>query len=98
VKEPTAEQHVTAVDRLTDKSRDPWFIPWALDAPRPDHAYFNGLWGPINLAFAGVLPRNDEKIEHVIRWNIEKTHKGSRRGMLRTEQACQPTFIRATAR
>ena len=68
---------VTAVDRLTDKSQDPWFIPWALDAPRRDHAYFNGVCGPINLAFGGVLPRNDEKIDHVIRWNIEKTHKGS---------------------
>ena len=68
---------IAAVDRLTDKTTDPWFVPWDLSAPKLDHTYFNGVCGPINLAYAGVLPRNDERIDHVIRWNIEKTHRGS---------------------
>jgi hypothetical protein len=68
---------IAAVDRLTDKKTDPWFVPWDLSAPKLDHAYFNGVCGPINLAYAGVLPRNDERIDHVIRWNIGKTHHGS---------------------
>jgi hypothetical protein len=68
---------VTAVERLTDKSTDPWFVPWDLSAPKLDHLYFNGVCGPINLTYAGVLPRTDPMIDHVIRWNIDKTHHGS---------------------
>ncbi len=39
--------------------------------------YFNGAAGPINLAFGGVLSRDDPRIAHVIRWNIDRVHKGS---------------------
>jgi hypothetical protein len=79
LKEAAAYRHdiIAAVDRLTDKSTDPWFVPWDLSAPKLDHAYFNGVCGPINLAYAGILPRTDPRIDHVIRWNIEKTHGGS---------------------
>jgi hypothetical protein len=68
---------VAAVDRLTDNSTDPWFIPWDLSAPKLDDPYFNGACGPINLAYGGVLPRTDPRIDHAIRWNIDRTHKGS---------------------
>lgn len=68
---------IAAVDRATDRSRDPWFVPWALHAPRAERAYLNGVCGPINLAFAGVLPRDDERIRHVIRWNLEHDNGGS---------------------
>ena len=68
---------VAAVDRLTDKSTDPWFIPWNLSNPKLDHVYLSGVCGPINLAYGGVLPRTDPRIDHVIRWNIDRTHKGS---------------------
>ena len=39
--------------------------------------YLNGVCGPINLAFGGVLARDDPRIAHVIRWNIDHVHKGS---------------------
>ena len=68
---------VAAVDRLTDKSRDPWYVPWVLHAPKHEDAYLNGVCGPINLAFGGVLSRDDPRIQHVIRWNIDRTYKGS---------------------
>jgi hypothetical protein len=67
---------IAAVDRAIDKSRDPWFVPWALHAPQVEHPYLNGVCGPINLAYAGVLPRDDERIRHVIRWNIDHTNGG----------------------
>jgi hypothetical protein len=68
---------VAAVDRLTDKSREPWFVPWALHAAKSEHPYLNGVCGPINLAFARVLPGDDVRIQHVMRWNIEHTNRGS---------------------
>ncbi len=66
-----------AIDRLTDKSSDPWYVPWALHAPKYKDEYLNGVVGPINLAFARVLSRDDPHIAHVIRWNIDRVHKGS---------------------
>ncbi|MBE7559604.1 hypothetical protein HS125_11885 [bacterium] len=68
---------LAAVDKLTDKTRDPWFIPWMLHAPRHEDRYFYDVCGPINLAFAGVVPRTDERIAHVIRWIVEHEHGGS---------------------
>jgi hypothetical protein len=68
---------VAAVERLTDKSTDPWFVPWDLSAPKLDHAYFNGVCGPINLVYAGAVPRTDPLTDHIVRWNIDKTHGGS---------------------
>ena len=68
---------VAAVDRLTDKSSDPWYVPWALHAPKYKDEYLNGVCGPINLAFGRVLSRDDPRIAHVIRWNIDHIHKGS---------------------
>ena len=69
---------VAAVNRLTDKSRDPWYVPWDLSAPKAKNEYLNGACGPINLAFGGVLPRDNPLIAQVIRWNIDHVHKGSR--------------------
>ncbi len=69
---------VAAVDRLTDKSRDPWYVPWDLSTPKAVNEYLNGACGPINLAFGGVLPRDNPLITQVIRWNIDHVHKGSR--------------------
>ena len=66
-----------AIERLTDKSTDPWYVPWALHAPKYKDEYLNGVCGPINLAFARVLSRDDPRIAHVIRWNIDHVHKGS---------------------
>ena len=66
-----------AMERLTDKSRDPWYVPWALHAPKYQNEYLNGVCGPINLAFARVLPRDDPRIAHVIRWNIDHVRNGS---------------------
>jgi hypothetical protein len=68
---------IAAIDRLTDKSQDPWYVPWMLHAPKYVERYFYDVCGPINLAYAGVLPREDERIGHVIRWIIDRTHKGS---------------------
>jgi hypothetical protein len=68
---------VAAVDRLTDRTRDPWYVPWVLHAPKHENEYFNGVCGPINLAFGGVLPRDDPRIAHVIRWNLQHVHQGS---------------------
>ena len=66
-----------AIERLTDKSSNPWYVPWALHAPKYKDEYFNGACGPINLAFGGVLSRDDPRIAQVIRWNIDRIHKGS---------------------
>lgn len=68
---------VAAVERLTDRSRDPWYVPWALHAPKHEDVYLNGVCGPINLAYGGVLGRDDPLIGHVVRWNIDHTHQGS---------------------
>jgi len=68
---------IAAIDRLTDKSRDPWYIPWMLHTPNYVNRYFYDAVGPINLAFGGVLPRDDERIQNVIRWIIDRTHRGS---------------------
>ncbi len=68
---------IAAIDRLTDKSQDPWYIPWMLHAPKYVNRYFYDACGPINLAYGGVLPRDDERIQHVIRWIIDRTHHGS---------------------
>lgn len=66
---------IVAIDRLTDRSRDPWYVPWVLHAPKHESRYFYDVCGPINLG--GVLPRDDERIGHVIRWIIDRTHGGS---------------------
>jgi hypothetical protein len=68
---------IAAVDRMTDKSQNPWYVPWMLSAPKYVQRYFYDVCGPINLAYGGVLPREDERIQHVIRWIIEHTHHGS---------------------
>jgi hypothetical protein len=68
---------ISAVDRLTDKSQDPWYVPWMLSAPKYVDRYFYDSCGPIYLASAGVLPNKDERIQHVIRWIIDRTHHGS---------------------
>jgi len=68
---------VAAIDRLTDKSQDPWYIPWNLNAPKYMNRYLYDVVGPINLAYGGVLPRDDERIQQVIRWIIDRTHHGS---------------------
>jgi hypothetical protein len=72
---------IAAVDRLTDKSGDPWYVPWVLHAPKHVQRYLYDVCGPINLAFScaggGVVPRGDERIGHVIRWIIDRTHGGS---------------------
>jgi hypothetical protein len=68
---------ITAVDRLTDKTQDPWYVPWMLSAPKYVQRYFYDVCGPINLAYGGVLPRDDERIQNVIEWIIDRTHHGS---------------------
>ena len=68
---------VAAVDRLTDKSSNPWYVPWDLGAPKFKNEYLNGVCGPINLAFGGVLSRDDPRIAQAIRWNIDHVHRGS---------------------
>jgi len=68
---------IAATDRLTDKSSDPWFVPWIYSKPKDRNRYFHDIVGPINLAFGGVLPRDDERIDHVIRWIIDRVHQGS---------------------
>jgi hypothetical protein len=68
---------IAAIDRLTDKSQDPWYVPWMLHAPKYIDRYFYDACGPINLAYGGVLPRDDERIQNVIRWIIDRTHHGS---------------------
>lgn len=68
---------VAAIDRLTDKSQDPWYIPFILHAPKYMNSYLYEVVGPINLAYGGVLPRDDERIQQVIKWIIDRTHRGS---------------------
>ena len=68
---------VTAIDRLTDKSTDPWYVPWILSAPNYMNRYLYEVVGPINLAYGGVLSRDDEHIQQVIKWIIDRTHHGS---------------------
>jgi lysophospholipase L1-like esterase len=68
---------VAAIDRLTDRSSDPWYVPWFLNEPKNINSYMYDIVGPINLAFGGVLPRDDERIGHVIRWIMDRTHGGS---------------------
>lgn len=68
---------VAAVDRLTDKSRDPWYTPWMLHAPKYEQRYFHDIVGPINLAYARVVPVEDERITQVIRWIVDHVHRGS---------------------
>ena len=68
---------VAAIDGLTDKSRDPWYIPWALHAPKYEDRYMYDVCGPINLAFGGVVPSRDERIGQVIRWMVDHVHQGS---------------------
>ncbi|HEV2328866.1 MAG TPA: hypothetical protein VGY56_08785 [Verrucomicrobiae bacterium] len=71
---------VAAVDQLTGKSEDPWYVPWVLSAPQDRDRYFYDVVGPINLAFAcgngGVLPPTDKRIDNVIRWIIDHNHQG----------------------
>ena len=66
-----------AFDRLTDKSRDPWFVPWILHEPKDENPYLWGSEGPMNLAYGGIFPRDNIYISNVIRWNLDHLHKGS---------------------
>jgi len=68
---------IAACDRLTDRSRDPWYVPWMWNETKNENRYLYDVVGPINLAFGGVLSRDDERISHVIRWIIDHTHGGS---------------------
>jgi hypothetical protein len=68
---------IAAIDRLTDKSQDPWYVPFMLSAPKYEDRYLYEVCGPINLAYGGVLSDDDERIGHVIRWIIDRTHHGS---------------------
>ncbi len=68
---------LAAADRLTDKSSDPWYVPWILHRPEFKNRYFYDVCGPINLVTGGLLPADDERISHIIRWTIDKTHRGS---------------------
>ncbi len=68
---------IAAVDRLTDKSRNPWYIPFMLHAPKHEDCYLYDACGPINLAHGGVLPCDDIRISHIIRWIIDHVHGGS---------------------
>jgi len=68
---------VAAVDRLTDRAQDPWYVPWMLHVPRHQARYFYDVCGPINLAYGGVVPREDERIAQVIGWIVDRTHHGS---------------------
>ena len=81
---------VAAMERLTDKSSDPWYVPWALHAPKYQNEYLNGVCGPINLAFGRVLPRDDPRIAHVIRWNIDHVHNGSPEESATGQHVLQP--------
>lgn len=68
---------LAAVDRFTDKSRDPWYVPWILHRPEFFHRYFYDVCGPINLVTGGLLTADDERISHIIRWTINNIHHGS---------------------
>jgi hypothetical protein len=69
---------IATIDRLTDKSQNPWYIPFDLSAPKYINRYDFDVTGPINLAAtAGVLPCDDARIQNVIRWIIDRTHQGS---------------------
>ena len=68
---------IAAVDRLTDKTRDPWYIPWMLHAPKHENRYFYDAVGPINLAYGRVVPVDDERINQIIRWSVDHVHRGS---------------------
>lgn len=69
---------IAAVDRLTDKTQDPWYIPFDLSAPRYRNRYLYDVCGPINLAATGeALSCEDVRIQNVIRWIIDRTHQGS---------------------
>jgi hypothetical protein len=68
---------IAALDRLTDKSQNPWYVPWMLSAPKYMDRYFYDAGGPIFLATGRVLPGDDERIQNVIRWIIDRTHHGS---------------------
>jgi len=43
---------VAAIDRLTDKSQDPWYIPWNLNAPKYMNRYLYDVVGPSTLLTA----------------------------------------------
>ncbi|MBN2579853.1 MAG: hypothetical protein JXB10_12770 [Pirellulales bacterium] len=68
---------LAAVDRLTDKSSDPWYVPWVLHRPEFRNRYFYDVCGPINLVTGGLVPAEDERIGHILRWTIDQVHHGS---------------------
>lgn len=72
---------IAAVDRLTDKSQDPWYVPWVLSTPEFQQRYFHDIVGPINLAYScgtgGVVPVDHDLISHTIRWIVDRVHQGS---------------------
>ncbi|MBN1911289.1 MAG: hypothetical protein JW818_16205 [Pirellulales bacterium] len=68
---------LTAVDRLTDRSSDPWYVPWILHRPKFINRYFYDVCGPINLVTGGLISAEDERASHIIRWTIDKVHHGS---------------------
>ncbi|MBP7937195.1 MAG: hypothetical protein KA354_21330 [Phycisphaerae bacterium] len=72
---------IRAVNHLTDKSQDPWYVPWVLSAPQFQQRYFHDIVGPVNLAYScstgGVVPPDHELIDHTIRWIVDRVHQGS---------------------
>jgi len=73
---------LAAVDRATDKSSDPWYIPRSVSDPGSTDLYHYGNTGPINLAFGGVVPPDDERIDHVIRYMLKNAYGGRIEGLL----------------
>jgi hypothetical protein len=68
---------IAAIDSLTDKSQDPWYVPWVLHAPKYIDRYFYEAAGPTYLPTGGVFLPEDVRIQHVIRWINDRTHHGS---------------------
>ncbi|MBN2217046.1 MAG: hypothetical protein JW719_06690 [Pirellulales bacterium] len=68
---------LAVVDRQTDRSSDPWYVPWILHRPDFRNRYFYDVCGPINLVTGGLISAEDERVDHIIRWTIDKAHRGS---------------------
>jgi hypothetical protein len=72
---------IAAVDRLTDKSQEPWYVPWILSSPKSKERYFHDIVGPVNLAYScgsgGVVAPDHPLVDHSTRWMLDKAHRGS---------------------
>jgi hypothetical protein len=83
---------VAAIDRLTSKAQNPWYIPFDLSVPTYIDRYDYDVTGPINLAATSeALPCDDVRVQNIIRWIIDRTHRGS------LEEATAGTKERASA-